>query len=64
VPYRLAREVVEVRPTCSVVEVFFKNKRVAAHLLRYAKGRHSNEAAHMPDSHRRYQEWTPGRIVS
>jgi transposase len=64
VPYQLAREVVEVRLTSSVVEVFFKNKRVAAHLRRYAKGRHSTEAAHMPDSHRRYLEWTPGRIVS
>jgi transposase len=63
VPYRLAREVVEVRLTSSVVEVFFKNKRVAAHLRRYDKGRHSTEAAHMPDSHRRYLEWTPGRIV-
>jgi transposase len=63
VPYQLAREVVEVRLTSSVVEVFFKNKRVAAHLRRYDKGRHSTEAAHMPDSHRRYLEWTPGRIV-
>ena len=62
-PYQLAREVVEVRLTSSVVEVFFKNKRVAAHLRRYDKGRHSTEAAHMPDSHRRYLEWTPGRIV-
>jgi transposase len=62
--YRLAREVVEVRLTSSVVEVFFKNRRVAAHLRRYDKGRHSTEAAHMPDSHRRYPEWTPGRIVS
>ena len=62
-PYRLARGVVEVRLTSSVVEVFFKNRRVAAHLRRYDKGRHSTEPAHMPDSHRRYLEWTPGRIV-
>jgi transposase len=62
-PSQLAREVVEVRLTSSVVEVFFKNKRVAAHLRRYERGRHSTEAAHMPDSHRRYLEWTPGRIV-
>jgi transposase len=64
VPYQLARDVVEVRLTSSVVEVFHKNKRVAAHLRRDDKGHHSTEAAHMPDSHRRYLEWTPGRIVA
>lgn len=64
VPYRLARDVVEVRLTATTVEVFAKNHRVAAHLRRYDKGRHSTHAAHMPDSHRRYLEWTPGRIVA
>jgi len=64
VPYQLAREVVEVRLSATTVEMFFKNKRVASHLRRYERGRHSTEPAHMPDSHRRYLEWTPGRIVS
>ena len=64
VPYQLAREVVEVRLSATTVEMFFKNKRVAAHLRRYERGRHSTQAAHMPDSHRRYLEWTPGRIVA
>jgi transposase len=63
VPYQLAGQVVEVRLTSSVVEVFSKNKRVASHLRSYDKGRHVTDAAHMPDSHRRYLEWTPGRIV-
>jgi transposase len=64
VPYQLAREVVEVRLSATTVEMFFKNKRVASHLRRYDRGRHSTETAHMPDSHRRYLEWTPGRIVA
>ena len=64
VPYQLAREVVEVRLTSTTVEMFFKNKRVAAHLRRHDRGQHSTETAHMPDSHRRYLEWTPGRIVA
>ena len=64
VPYQLAGQVVEVRLTNSVVEVFFKNQRVASHLRSYLKGRHVTEPAHMPDSHRRYLEWTPGRIVN
>ena len=63
VPYQLAGQVVDVRLTGSVVEIFLKNRRVASHLRSYHKGRHVTESAHMPDSHRRYLEWTPGRIV-
>jgi len=64
VPYQLAGQVVEVRVTNSVVEIFMKNQRVASHLRSYHRGRHVTDAAHMPDSHRRYLEWTPGRIVA
>ena len=64
VPYQLAGQVVEVRLTSSVVEVFSKSQRVASHVRSHAKGRHVTDAGHMPDSHRRYLEWTPGRIVN
>jgi transposase len=64
VPYQLAGQVVEVRLTSSVVEVFSQHQRVASHLRSYQKGRHVTDAGHMPDSHRRYLEWTPGRIVA
>ena len=63
VPYQLAGQVVEIRLTSTTVEVFLKNKRVASHPRSYHKGRHATQSAHMPDSHRRYLEWTPGRIV-
>lgn len=63
VPYQLAGSVVEVRLTSTTVEVFMKSQRVASHLRSYQRGRHVTEPAHMPDSHRRYLEWTPGRIV-
>jgi transposase len=64
VPYQLAGLVVEVRLTRATVEVFAKNQRVASHVRSYLKGRHVTDAGHMPDSHRRYLEWTPGRIVA
>jgi transposase len=64
VPYTLAGQIVDVRVTNSVVEVFAKNRRVASHLRSYLQGRHVTEAAHMPDSHRRYAQWTPSRIVA
>jgi transposase len=64
VPYTLAREVVDVRVTNTTVEVFVKSRRVAAHARSYDKGRHVTDAAHMPAAHRRYLEWTPGRILA
>ena len=64
VPYQLAGQVLNVRLTSSIVEIFAKNRRVASHLRSYQKGRHATDAAHMPDSHRRYLEWTPARIVA
>ena len=64
VPYQLAGQIVEVRLTSSVVEVFSQHRRVASHLRSYLQGRHVTDSAHMPDSHRRYLEWTPGRIVT
>ncbi len=64
VPYQLAGSVVEVRLSATTVEVFSKGQRVASHLRSYQRGRHVTEPAHMPDSHRRYLDWTPGRIVN
>jgi len=64
VPYQLTGQVVEVRLTSTTVEVFAKHQRVASHLRSYSRGRHVTESAHMPDSHRRYLEWTPGRIIA
>jgi len=63
VPYQLVGQRVDVRSTAMTVEVFFSGKRVASHLRSGAVGRHTTEAAHMPDSHRRHAEWTPSRII-
>jgi transposase len=63
VPYRLVGEVVEVRVSAATVEVFHRHRRVASHARSYRPG-YSTDPAHMPESHRRHAEWTPGRIVS
>ena len=63
VPYQLAREHVDVRLSRSTVELFLRGRRVASHLRSDARGRHTTTAEHMPESHRRHLEWTPGRIV-
>lgn len=63
VPYQLRKAEVEARITVSTVEILFKGKRVASHPRSFARARHTTDPAHMPESHRRYLEWTPSRIV-
>jgi transposase len=62
VPYRFAKDQVEVRLTARTVEVFAKGERIAAHLRSGGNGRHTTVQDHMPSSHRRYADWTIERI--
>jgi transposase len=62
VPYRFAREQIEVRLTARTVEVFFKGERIAAHMRTSGNGKHTTQPDHMPSSHRRYADWTIERI--
>ena len=64
VPYQLVRKRLDVRTSASTVEVFFKGKRVASHLRSSRPGGFTTTPAHMPESHRRHQEWTPGRMIA
>jgi transposase len=62
VPYRFAKQAVEVRLTGRTVEVFAKGERIAVHLRSSGNGKHTTIEDHMPSSHRRYAEWTIERI--
>ena len=62
-PYALVYEKVETRKTASVVEVWFKGKRVASHPRLKGKGGYETTSEHMPRSHREYLEWTPSRLI-
>ncbi len=64
VPYALVGERADVRASARTVEIFVRGRRVASHLRSSAVGRHTTETAHMPESHRRHLEWTPGRLVA
>jgi transposase len=64
VPYQHTGERVDLRLTASVVEIFLRGKRIASHLRSYQRGRHTTDAAHRPESHRRHLDWPPERIVS
>jgi transposase len=61
VPYRFACTEVEMRLTARTVEIFARGGRIAVHMRSSGNGRHTTIADHMPSSHRRYADWTPGR---
>jgi transposase len=63
VPYQLVGQRVDVRLAEGTVEAFHSHRRVASHLRSWQRGRHTTDPAHMPESHRRHGEWSPGRIV-
>jgi transposase len=64
VPYALLHQEVEVRITASIVEIFFKNQRVASHPRNDTQGHHTTCPNHRPPQHQHYLEWTPERILS
>lgn len=63
VPYTLVKQQLDARVTDNIVGVFHKGQRVASHPRSWQKGRHSTIKAHMPESHRRYGEWSPQRFT-
>jgi transposase len=63
VPYALIKQQLDVRLSARVVEIFHKGTRVASHPRSAHKGRHPTVAAHMPQAHRHYAEWTPQRLI-
>lgn len=63
VPHTLVGHQLDVRLTASMVEVFHKGNRVAAH-PREIPGRHATTPEHMPKSHRAHAQWSPGRFMN
>jgi transposase len=64
VPYRLIRELVDVRVTEGVVEIFHKGGRIASHAKSKGRRSHVTVPEHMPSAHRRHASWTPNRIMA
>src|SRR6185437_6513503 len=62
VPHALIRAEVDVRITARAVEIFHRGRRVGAHQRRTMGRKHGTDPDHMPSSHRRYAEWTPGSV--
>jgi transposase len=63
-PYKLISKKIQVRATSTIVELYFKNERIASHLRSYKKGKFTTNPTHRPPSHQEHLKWTPERIIS
>ena len=63
-PYRLIRELVDVRIADKTVEIFHKGQRIASHARAPNRRGHTTIADHMPSAHRRHGQWTPGGLIA
>jgi transposase len=63
VPHQLLQKRVDVRATPLLIEIFRCGRRVASHRRSWVTGGFTTDPAHRPDSHRRYAEWSPSRLI-
>jgi transposase len=63
VPHPLVKRQLDARLTHETVEVFHKGQRVASHARSRQRGGHTTLAAHMPEAHRQYGQWSPARLI-
>ncbi len=64
VPYEYLKHKVDVRITKRLIEVFYKNIRIASHLRLYGRiGQYCTNPDHMPDNHKKYLEWDSDRFI-
>ena len=65
VPYEYVQSQVDVRITKDLIEVYFKDMRIASHKILLGEiGQYLTNPNHMPDNHRQYLEHTPDQIRS
>lgn len=64
VPYRFAKQKVEVRITEKTVEIFCKSKRIASHVRCFEKCKYITDPNHYPPEHRAYANCTPENLLS
>ena len=64
VPHSLVKQKIDLRLSATTLECFFKGKRVASHVRSFQRGRYTTLPEHMPESHRKHMQWTPGRLLN
>ena len=63
VPFKFARQQVDVRFTATTVEIFHRGSRIAAHARSSLKHKHSTIDAHMTPAHQQVAGWDSKRLL-
>ena len=64
VPYALLRKEVDLRISRYMIEIFYRNQRIASHpRILSGKGKYVTLEEHMPENHKKYGEWNKDRII-
>jgi transposase len=63
VPYRYRGKELSVFYTDAVVEIFYKNQRIACHPRKRATPGYSTVKEHMPSHHQAMSDWNPQRLI-
>ena len=64
VPHAFIGKEINIRFTISRMECWYQGRQIAIHVRNYRKGAHTTISEHMPKSHRKHMEWTPGRFLN
>ncbi|MFO7882818.1 MAG: IS21 family transposase [Kosmotogaceae bacterium] len=62
-PFRYRGKQMLVSYTDSIVEIFYKNRRIAFHKRDRSPNGYSTIKDHMPTAHRKYSDWNPERFL-
>jgi hypothetical protein len=61
VPHQYVGETLELHAVEHLIALYFRQRQIAAHARAYRPGT-TTEPGHMPERHRKHQQWTPGRL--
>ena len=64
VPYQLVGEIVDIRHSRRIIEIFHQGARVASHAKSNAIGGTTTVDAHRSPAHQRYLDWEPAKIMA
>ena len=64
VPYRYRGKQVSVIYTHSIIEIFYKNRRIAFHKRSRSPNGYTTIKDHMPSHHRAVSDWNPQRLIN
>jgi transposase len=64
VPWRLAKQSVDVYFTVKTIEIYHRGRRVACHLRSKRFNGYTTIPEHMPEKHRAMGEWNPERFIN